>query len=85
MILHIGENDFIYQEDIIAILDKKSAEASNKTREFVSKLIDEGSIIGNIDEHTKSYILVSGGKNNQKIYTSNISSKALVKRNISNI
>lgn len=85
MIIHIGENNFVYQEDIIAILDKKSAEASSRTREFVSNLINKGSIVGNIDEHTKSYILVSNGKNDPKIYTSNISSKALVNRNIPNI
>ncbi len=85
MIIHIGENDFIYKEDIIAILDKKSAEASNKTREFIYNLIKDGSIVGNIDENTKTYILVSNGKNNPKIYTSNISSKALVNRNMVNI
>lgn len=84
MIIHIGENNFVYQEDIIAILDKKTAEASKKTREFLSKLINSGSIIGSIDEHTKSYILVSNG-NDTTIYTSNISSKALVNRNILNV
>lgn len=85
MIIHIGENNYVFQEDIIAILDKKTAEASNRTRDFVSNLINKGSIIGNIDEHTKTYILVSNGKNDPKIYTSNISSKTLVNRNISNI
>lgn len=85
MIMHIGKNNFVYREDIIAILDKKTAEASKKTREFLSSLIDKGSIIGDIDEHTKSYILISNGNNDPKIYTSNISSKALVNRNIINI
>ena len=85
MILHIGKDNFVYKDDIIAILDKRSAEASNKTRELISNLVDKGSVIGNIDKYTKSYILVSNGKNNPKIYTSNISSKALVNRNILNI
>ncbi len=85
MIIHIGENKVVYKEDIIAILDKKTAEASIKTREFLSNLINKGSIVGNIDEYTKSYILVASGKNNPKIYTSNISSKTLVGRNVLNI
>ena len=85
MIMHIGENNFVYKEDIIAILDKRTAETSKKTREFLSSLIDKGSVVGDIDEHTKSYIVVSNGKNNPQIYTSNISSKALINRNIINI
>lgn len=84
MIIHIGDNNFIYKEDIIAILDKKSAEGTKKTRTFINKLIEDNCVIGNIDHYTKTYIVVS---NNDKtmIYTSNISSKTLVNRNILNI
>lgn len=85
MIMHIGEDNFVYKEDIIAILDKRTAEASKKTREFLSNLIGKGAVVGDINEYTKSYILISNGKNNPKIYTSNISSKALINRNIINV
>lgn len=85
MVIHIGNNEFIYNEDIIAILDRKSAEASKKTREFLKSLIDKGSIIGGIDQYTKSYIIVSNGENDTIIYTSNISSKALSNRKNLNI
>lgn len=80
MITHIGNNEFIYNEDIIAILDKKSAEASSKTREFLKTLIDMGRVIGDINQYTKSYIIVSNGKDDTILYTSNISSKALSNR-----
>ncbi|MBU5428367.1 DUF370 domain-containing protein [Tissierella pigra] len=80
MIIHIGDNNYIFTKDIIAILDKKAAEGTKKTREFINKLIEENSIVGSLDESIKSYVLVS--RNNKTIiYTSNISSKALSNRN----
>lgn len=79
MIIHIGDSNYIFTKDIIAILDKKAAEGTKKTREFINKLIGENAIVGNLDSSIKSYILVS--KNNKTvIYTSNISSKALANR-----
>ena len=79
MIIHIGDDNYIFTKDIIAILDKR-AEGTKKTREFINKLIKRKPIVGSLDESIKSYILVS--RNNETIiYTSNISSKALSNRN----
>lgn len=81
MIIHIGDDIYIYKEDIVAILDKKSAESNKDTRNFINKLGEDNCIIGPIDRYTKTYVLVSQ-ENNTNIYTSRISSKALVSRNI---
>ncbi len=81
MIIHIGDNNYIFEKNIIAILDKKAAEGTKKTREFINKLIEDNCIVGALDQNTKSYIVVSD-QNKTLVYTSNISSKALSNRNI---
>lgn len=80
MIIHIGDNNYIFEKDIIAILDKKAAEGTKKTREFISKIIEDNCLIGNLDLNTKSYIIVSDNDKTM-VYASNISSKALANRN----
>lgn len=80
MIIHIGDNNYIFEKDIIAILDKKAAEGTKITREFINRLIEDNCLIGTLDLNTKSYIVVSDN-NNTMVYTSNISSKALANRN----
>lgn len=81
MIIHIGDNNYVYKEDIVAILDKKSTEATKKSINFINKLVEDDCIVGNINQYTKTYIVVSS-ENGTLIYTSNISSKALINRNI---
>lgn len=81
MIIHIGENNYIYKKDIVAILDRRSVEATTNTKIFINKLIEDNCIIGPINQFTKTYVVVSYD-NNTTIYTSNISSKALLNRNM---
>lgn len=81
MIIHIGDNNYIFEKNIIAILDKKAADGTKKTREFINKVIEENCLVGSLDLNTKSYIVVSDN-NKTIVYTSNISSKALANRNI---
>lgn len=82
MIIHIGNNNYIYEKDIIAILDKKAADGTKKTREFISKLIEDNRLVGDINSKTKSYIIIIEDKKDAVVYTSNISSKTLLNRNI---
>ena len=82
MIIHIGNNNYIYEKDIIAILDKKAADGTKKTREFISKLIEDNRLVGDINSKTKSYIIIIEDKKDAIVYTSNISSKTLLNRNI---
>ena len=82
MIIHIGNNNYIYEKDIIAILDKKAADGTKKTREFISKLIEDNRLVGDINSKTKSYIITVEDKKDAVVYTSNISSKTWLNRNI---
>lgn len=80
MIIHIGDNNYLFKDNIIAILDKKSADSTKRTRDFINNLIQDNCLVGSLDSKTKSYIIVSE-ENKTKIYTSKISSKALANRN----
>lgn len=81
MIIHIGDNNYIFEKDIIAILDKKAVDATKKSREFINKLIEDDCLVGSLGSAIKSYIIVSD-KDKTKVYTSKISSKALTNRSI---
>ena len=81
MLIHIGDNNYLFKKDIIAILDKKSVDATKKTREFIDKMIKSDCLVGSLDINTKSYIVAKDNKET-KIYTSKISSKALSNRSI---
>lgn len=80
MIIHIGENNYVFKDDIIAILDKKSMDSTKISRNFINDIIKNNCLIGKLDSYVKSYILV-GNENKTMIYTSNISSKVLANRN----
>lgn len=83
MILHIGDNNYILKDDIIAILDRKSADGTKGTREFINSLINNNCLVGELDPSIKSYILVNNDKKTI-IHTSNISSKTLANRSSCN-
>lgn len=88
VIIHIGENISLLEEDIVVILDKKTVSSSKHTKKFIEKLIENGSLVTQLDESIKTYIVVLEKKNrknrnmenNYKLYTSNISSISLLKR-----
>lgn len=80
MFIHIGEDDYIYKNDIIAILDRKSIDSRKISSDFIDSLIKDNCLVGKLDSSVKTYILLS--ENNKiKIYTSTISTKALANRN----
>ena len=80
VIIHIGENNYVFKEDIIAILDKKAMESTKISRNFINDIIKDNCLVGKLDSYVKSYILVEN-ENKTIIYTSNISSKVLANRN----
>lgn len=77
--MHIGGNNYIFKDDIIAILDKKSMDSTKISRNFINNVIEDNCLIGKLDSYVKSYILVKN-ENKTIIYTSNISSKVLGNR-----
>ncbi|MBZ2175704.1 DUF370 domain-containing protein [Schnuerera sp. xch1] len=93
MFLHVGENIYIYKDDIVAILDKNVLDNSKQDNVFVQNLIEEGCLVNNnlkdLDD-TKTYIIACNKRNHKKnrglkkeykLYVSNISSTTLLKRN----
>lgn len=82
MFLHIGDNVTILEKDIITIIDRKTIDESEDTKEFIESMIEEGCLQGgNIDEKDiKAYIVTDDGIKT-KIYVSNISTMTLYKRN----
>lgn len=89
MFLHIGKNLIIPVKEIIAIIDTESIMKSDDTKKFLNIAEEEGFIYDVTEDNIKSYIitekLVKNKENSSKIrksviYSSNISSKTLLKR-----
>lgn len=89
MFLHLGNNFVIPLEDIIAIIDKKTAFESKDTVDFFRTAKEEDFIKNIVDEDIKSYIITEKIEKDKKerksirksiIYSSNISSSTLYKR-----
>ncbi|MBE6082931.1 MULTISPECIES: extracellular matrix/biofilm biosynthesis regulator RemA family protein [Tissierellales] len=91
MFLHIGKSYSIPIDDIVAIMDVNSLLNSKDSKSYLKKMKEKGLLfITNSDERNiKTIILTSRiEKNNKKgkviknlIYTSEISSSTLLKRN----
>lgn len=88
MVIHIGDSVSINEKDIVAILDRKTIDASFKKNNYLGFSIENLDLIKQADESVKSYIIVSeknkildrSAKKTYKIYVSNISSRSLLKR-----
>lgn len=79
MFLHIGEGITLLGKHIIAIIDKKTIEESADSISFIDDMIGKGCLHNDVDD-VKTYIITSNGRK-EKLYTSNISSTTLSKRN----
>lgn len=76
MFLHIGENNLIPKKEVIAIIDAKTSLKSEDTKRLLESMNENNKLE---KEKIKTYIITS----NNKVYTSNISSKTLLKRSFS--
>ncbi|SCG84576.1 hypothetical protein DW1_3026 [Proteiniborus sp. DW1] len=89
MFLHIGKSLIIPIKEIIAIIDAESIMKSDDTKNFLKIAEEEGFICDVGEDNIKSYIITEklekSKENSSKIrrsviYSSNISSKTLLKR-----
>ena len=93
MFIHIGDNISLLKEDILLILDKKTVLKSKTSKSFIQNLILSGSLINIDDDSVKTYIVAREkskrirrkDKSDFKLYTSNISSRSLFKREKTNV
>lgn len=78
MILHLGDDIYVYKENILVILDKNSMSKVNRS-DYFSKL-GKNIIYGNFNEdEIKSYIILNIN-NEISYYASRISSRTLKNR-----
>ena len=88
MIIHIGDNISILENDIVAILDINSVMESKDNKDLIGNLIKEDRFVNYTNNNIRTYIITSDNKfninrsvNNQyKLYASSISSTSLIKR-----
>ena len=90
MFLHVGENISILKKDIVAIIDKDSVDNSKETKIFIDNMIKDGLLSNENINDVKTYIITCTKKIDRNsrqyirkygLYTSNISSTTLSKRN----
>ncbi|HFL3828502.1 TPA: hypothetical protein ACG3RW_003861 [Clostridioides difficile] len=94
MFLHIGKNITIQKKDIVAIIDKKTADKSQDTKMFIGNMIRDGFLYNDNIDNIKTYIITCVEKIDRKnrkctrkytLYTSSISSTTLSNRKEINI
>ncbi|CCQ96925.1 conserved hypothetical protein [[Clostridium] ultunense Esp] len=90
MFLHIGNNINIFLKDIVAIIDKNSLENSKDNNGYIKNLLKNDFLANENMDDIKTYIITCSSDNPRRkrksgkkhfVYTSNISSATLMKRN----
>ncbi len=81
MYLHLGQNTVVNDKEIIGIFDLDSTTVSKITRDFLNAAEKEKKVInvGEPYELPKSFI-VSGKRNNSRVYISQLAGATLQKR-----
>ena len=79
MFLHIGSNEIVIINDIVAILDIERTTTSNTTRNYLKSCEEKGIIKTVGDDIPKTFIIVKRDEK-QTVYLSPISSTTLKKR-----
>lgn len=79
MFLHLGNDVYIPERDIIAICNLDTTSVSRYTKMYLEKCEKSGNIETVCTDIPKTFVVVRK-KNKDKIYLTNISSTTLVKR-----
>lgn len=80
MYLHLGNNKMIKTDTVIGIFDLDNATVSKRTRNYLKKAEKKGEVTAVGYELPKSFVVTSSGRNDNRVYLSVLSSKALRKR-----
>lgn len=79
MFLHLGNDIYVHQKDIIAICNLDTATVSKNTQIYLKKCEDLGIVENICSDIPKTFVIVKKGKKD-KIFLTNISSVTLLKR-----
>lgn len=84
MFLHLGNDVYISEKDIVAICNLDTASVSRYTKLYLEKCEKEGGVETICQDIPKTFVVVRR-KNKDKIYLTNISSVTLLKRTTGNL
>ena len=79
MFLHLGNDVYISEKDIVAICNLDTATVSRYTKLYLEKCEKEGVVETVCSDIPKTFV-VARRKNKDKVYLTNISSTTLLKR-----
>ena len=80
MYLHLGQSVVVPYREIVGIFDLDNASWAYKTREFLEQAEAEGRAVWLGDDLPRSFVLVAGKDQPQKVYISQLSSATLLGR-----
>ena len=79
MFLHLGNDVYVNQKDIVAVCNLDTASVSKNTQIYLKKSEEMGIVETICTDIPKSFVIVRK-KNKDKVYLTNISSVTLLKR-----
>ena len=79
MFLHLGNDVYVNQKDIVAVCNLDTASVSKNTQIYLKKAEEMGIVETICTDIPKSFVIVRK-KNKDKVYLTNISSVTLLKR-----
>ena len=79
MFLHLGNDIYVHQKDIIAVCNLDTASVSKHTQAYLKKCEELGIVENICSDIPKTFVIVRKGKKD-KIFLTNISSVTLLKR-----
>ena len=79
MYIHLGRDTVVTARDIVGIFDIDTSSVGKRTREFLKKAEDSGSVINVTDDLPKSFVICQDNMGT-KVYISGISPATLRKR-----
>lgn len=79
MFLHIGNDVYLPEKDIVAIMNLDTASVSKNTQVYLNKNELGGNVETVCDDIPKTFVVTSK-KEKDKVYLTNISSATLIKR-----
>ncbi len=80
MFLHLGQDTVVNDKDIIGIFDIENTTISKASRKFLNSSERRKEVINVSYEMPKSFVVCSKGREDIKVYISQISSSTLQKR-----
>ena len=80
MILHLGQETVVTEQDLIGIFDLETSTVSKHTRDFLARAEKAGQVQNITSDIPKSFALCKTGQNSQRVYILQVSTTTLRRR-----